>query len=40
MIARDTVERALTAENIERLYGTPVRLVSFDGHRYACVPRD
>ena len=40
MIALDTVERALTAENIERLYGTPVRLVRFDGHRYACVPRD
>jgi iron complex transport system ATP-binding protein len=40
MIALDTVERALTAENIERLYGTPVCLVSFDGHRYACVPRE
>ncbi len=34
----DTVERALTAENIERLYGTPVRLFRLDARRYACVP--
>jgi iron complex transport system ATP-binding protein len=34
----DSVERALTAENIERLYGTPVRLVHLDARRYACVP--
>jgi iron complex transport system ATP-binding protein len=33
-----TVERALTAENIERLYGTRVRLVNVDARRYACVP--
>ncbi len=37
-LAFDTVTRALTAENIERLYGTPVRLVALDGRRYACVP--
>jgi iron complex transport system ATP-binding protein len=40
MIALDTVERALTAENIERLYGTPVRLLRLDAHRYACLPRE
>jgi iron complex transport system ATP-binding protein len=38
MLALDTVERALTADNIERLYGTPVRLVSVGERRYACVP--
>jgi iron complex transport system ATP-binding protein len=37
-LALDTVERALTAENIERLYGTPVRLFHLDARRYACVP--
>ena len=40
MLALDRVERALTPDNIERLYGTPVRLVSIDGHRYACVPSE
>jgi iron complex transport system ATP-binding protein len=38
MLALDTVERALTAQNIERLYGMPVRLVSVGERRYACVP--
>jgi iron complex transport system ATP-binding protein len=38
MLALDTVERALTARNIERLYGMPVRLVSVGERRYACVP--
>lgn len=33
----DTVERALTADNIERLYGTRVRLVQVEPNRYACV---
>ena len=37
-LALDTVDRALTAENIERLYGTPVRLFHLDARRYACVP--
>ena len=37
-LALDAVGRALTAENIERLYGTPVRLFALDGRRYACVP--
>jgi iron complex transport system ATP-binding protein len=37
-LAFDTVRRALTAENIERLYGTPVRLLALDERRYACVP--
>ena len=37
-LALDAVGRALTAENIERLYGTPVRLVAVDARRYACVP--
>jgi iron complex transport system ATP-binding protein len=36
----DTVARALTATNIERLYGTPVRLFPLDAGRYACVPAD
>ena len=36
-LAFDAVDRALTAANIERLYGTRVRLVDVDG-RYACVP--
>jgi iron complex transport system ATP-binding protein len=36
-LALDTVERALTAANIERLYRTPVRLVPLDGRRYTCV---
>jgi iron complex transport system ATP-binding protein len=39
-LALDSVARALTAENIERLYGTPVRLLAVDAHRYACVPAD
>ena len=38
MLALDTVERALTADNIERLYGTPVRLVRVGERRFACVP--
>ena len=38
VLAFDTVEHALTAANIERLYGTPVRLVKLDARRYACVP--
>jgi iron complex transport system ATP-binding protein len=37
-LAYDTVVRALTAENIERLYRTPVRLVGVAEGRYACVP--
>jgi iron complex transport system ATP-binding protein len=37
-LALDAVGRALSAENIERLYGTPVRLVALGGTRYACVP--
>jgi iron complex transport system ATP-binding protein len=37
-LAFDTVERALTAANIERLYGTPVRLLALDERRYACIP--
>ena len=37
-LALDVVGNALTADNIERLYRTPVRLVALDGHRYACVP--
>jgi iron complex transport system ATP-binding protein len=36
-LALDTVERALTAENIERLYRTAVRLIPLDGRRYTCV---
>jgi iron complex transport system ATP-binding protein len=36
-LALDTVERALTAENIARLYRTPVRLVPLGERRYACV---
>ena len=39
-LALDTVARALTTANIERLYGTPVRLFPLDGGRYACVPAD
>jgi iron complex transport system ATP-binding protein len=38
VLALDTAARALTAENIEKLYGTPVRLVRLDARRYACVP--
>ena len=38
VLALDTVERALTAANIERLYRTPVRLVRLDAGRYVCVP--
>ena len=34
----DTVARALTAANIERIYGTPVRLIALDARRHACVP--
>jgi iron complex transport system ATP-binding protein len=34
----DSVERALTAANIERLYNTRVRLVPLESRRYACVP--
>jgi iron complex transport system ATP-binding protein len=37
-LALDAVERALTPENIERLYGTPVRLTRVGARRYACVP--
>lgn len=37
-LALDTVERALTAANIEQLYGMPVRLVRLDARRYACIP--
>jgi len=37
-LALDSVARALTSENIERLYGTPVRLLAVDARRYACVP--
>ena len=36
--ALDTADRALTAANIERLYGMPVRLLPVDGRRFACVP--
>jgi iron complex transport system ATP-binding protein len=36
----DSVARALTAANIERVYGTPVRLVPLDTGRYACIPYD
>jgi len=39
-LALDAVARALTSENIERLYGTPVRLFRVDARRYACVPMD
>ena len=39
-LALDTVARALTTTNIERLYGTPVRLFPLDSGRYACVPDD
>jgi len=39
-LALDTVARALTAANIERLYRTPVRLFPLDERRYACVPVD
>ena len=37
VLALDAVERALTPANIERLYGTTVRLVRLEGRRYACV---
>jgi iron complex transport system ATP-binding protein len=36
-LALDAVARALTPQNIERLYGTPVRLVEVASGRYACV---
>ena len=36
-LALDTVARALTAANIERLYKTAVRLIPLDGRRYTCV---
>jgi iron complex transport system ATP-binding protein len=39
-LALDTVARALTTANIERLYGTPVRLFPLDAGRYACVPTE
>jgi iron complex transport system ATP-binding protein len=39
MLALDSAERALTAENIEHLYGTKVQLVKIDARSYACVPR-
>jgi len=39
-LALDAVDRALTATNIERLYGTPVRLVKLDTRRFACVPSE
>src|SRR4029079_16991855 len=38
VLALDSVTRALTATNIERLYGTPVRLFPLPAGRYACVP--
>ena len=37
-LALDSVARALTSENIERLYGTPVQLLPVTSGRYACVP--
>ncbi len=37
-LALDAVARALTAANIERLYGTRVRLLPVEGRGYACVP--
>jgi len=37
-LALDAVARALTAANIERLYGTRVRLLPVDERRFACVP--
>jgi iron complex transport system ATP-binding protein len=37
-LALDSVARALTTENIERLYGTPVQLLPVTSGRYACVP--
>jgi iron complex transport system ATP-binding protein len=40
MLALDAVDRALTTANIERLYGTRVRLVKLDTRRYACVPQE
>ena len=40
VLALDSVTRALTAANIERLYGTPVRLFPLPAGRYACVPDD
>ena len=39
MLALDSAERALTPENIERLYDTKVQLVKIDARSYACVPR-
>jgi iron complex transport system ATP-binding protein len=39
-LALDAVARALTSENIERLYGIPVRMLSIGERRYACVPMD
>jgi iron complex transport system ATP-binding protein len=39
MMALYQVERALTATNIERLYGTKVQLVKIDARSYACVPQ-
>ena len=38
-LAFDTVAKALTVENIERLYHTPVRMVDAGGRR-VCVPDD
>ena len=38
-LAFDTVANALTVENIERLYHTPVRMVEAGGRR-VCVPAD
>ena len=37
-LALDAVERALTAENIERLYRMRVRRVALDGERFVFVP--
>ena len=37
-LALDSVTRALTSDNIERLYGTPVQLLPVTSGRYACVP--
>jgi len=39
-LALDAVARALTSENVERLYGVPVRMLPIGERRYACVPVD
>ncbi|MGH8801151.1 MAG: ATP-binding cassette domain-containing protein [Casimicrobiaceae bacterium] len=40
MLAFDTVQRALTAANVERLYGVPVKEVAIDSRRSVFVPAD